>query len=84
METCPAGGVIAGSRRVRIWLIYARQRAIRAVPATAAPSRGTDGMTWLAVRRALKRLRIPPAPQRNRSTWRQFLLSRAPAMLACH
>jgi putative transposase len=36
-----------------------------------------------AVRRVLKRLRIPPAPQRARSAWRQFLRTQAPAMLAC-
>jgi hypothetical protein len=36
-----------------------------------------------AVRRILKRLRIPPAPQRARTTWRQFLLSQAATMLAC-
>ena len=35
------------------------------------------------VRRVLKRLRVPPAPQRIRSTWRQFLRSQASAMLAC-
>ena len=35
------------------------------------------------VRRILKRLRIPPAPQRCRSTWRQFLRSQATMMLAC-
>jgi hypothetical protein len=35
------------------------------------------------VRRVLKRLRIPPAPRRSRSTWRQFLHTRASAMLAC-
>jgi putative transposase len=35
------------------------------------------------VRRVLKRLRIPPAPQRARSTWRQFLRSQASTMLAC-
>ena len=35
------------------------------------------------VRRVLKRLRIPPAPQRSRTTWRQFLRSQASAMLAC-
>jgi len=35
------------------------------------------------VRRVLKRLRIPPAPQRIRSTWRQFLRSQASTMLAC-
>jgi putative transposase len=35
------------------------------------------------VRRVLKRLRIPPAPQRSRTTWRQFLRSRASTMLAC-
>ena len=35
------------------------------------------------VRRILKRLRIPPAPQRTRSTWRQFLRSQASTMLAC-
>jgi putative transposase len=31
----------------------------------------------------LKRLRIPPAPQRARSTWRQFLRTQATTMLAC-
>jgi transposase InsO family protein len=31
----------------------------------------------------LKRLRIPPAPQRSRSTWRQFLRTQAATMLAC-
>jgi hypothetical protein len=35
------------------------------------------------VRRVLKRLRIPPAPQRTRSTWRQFLRTQASTMLAC-
>jgi putative transposase len=35
------------------------------------------------VRRILKRLRIPPAPQRSRTTWRQFLRSQAATMLAC-
>jgi putative transposase len=35
------------------------------------------------VRRILKRLRIPPAPQRSRTTWRQFLRAQAPTMLAC-
>jgi hypothetical protein len=35
------------------------------------------------VRRLLKRLRIPPAPQRDRMTWRQFLRSQAATMLAC-
>jgi putative transposase len=35
------------------------------------------------VRRVLKRLRIPPAPKRSRSTWRQFLRTQATAMLAC-
>jgi transposase InsO family protein len=35
------------------------------------------------VRRVLKRLRIPPAPQRTRSTWRQFLGTQASTMLAC-
>jgi transposase len=33
------------------------------------------------VRRVLKRLRIPPAPQRSRSTWRQFLRTQASTML---
>ena len=31
----------------------------------------------------LKRLRIPPAPQRSRTTWRQFLRTQAATMLAC-
>ena len=35
------------------------------------------------VRRVLKRLRIPPAPQRTRSTWRQFLRTQASTTLAC-
>ena len=35
------------------------------------------------VRRVLKSLRIPPAPQRNRTTWRQFLRAQGSAMLAC-
>jgi putative transposase len=35
------------------------------------------------VRRVLKRLRMPPAPQRTRSTWRQFLRMQAATMLAC-
>jgi transposase InsO family protein len=35
------------------------------------------------VRRVLKSLRIPPAPQRNRTTWRKFLHAQASAMLAC-
>jgi putative transposase len=35
------------------------------------------------VRRVLKRLGIPPAPNRSRSTWRQFLRTQASAMLAC-
>jgi putative transposase len=35
------------------------------------------------VRRVLKSLRIPPAPQRSRSTWRQFMRTQASAMLAC-
>jgi len=35
------------------------------------------------VRRILKRLRIPPAPQRTRSTWRQFLRTQAATILAC-
>jgi putative transposase len=35
------------------------------------------------VRRVLKRLRIPPAPQRDQSTWRRFLRTQAATMLAC-
>jgi transposase InsO family protein len=35
------------------------------------------------VRRVLRQLQIPPAPQRGRSTWRQFLRSQACTMLAC-
>ena len=35
------------------------------------------------VRRVLRRLRIPPAPQRSRSTWRHFLRTQASVMLAC-
>ncbi len=35
------------------------------------------------VRRVLKRLGIPPAPHRSRSTWRQFLRTQASTMLAC-
>jgi transposase len=35
------------------------------------------------MRRILKRLGIRPAPQRNRTTWRQFLRTQAVTMLAC-
>jgi putative transposase len=35
------------------------------------------------VRRILKRFRIPPAPKRSQSTWRQFLRTQASTMLAC-
>ena len=35
------------------------------------------------VRRVLKRLRIPPAPHRTRSTWRRFLRTLASTVLAC-
>ena len=35
------------------------------------------------VRRVLRRLRIPPAPQRRPTTWRQFLRTQASTMLAC-
>jgi putative transposase len=35
------------------------------------------------VRRVLKRLQIPPAPQPSRSTWRQFLRTQAATMLGC-
>jgi putative transposase len=35
------------------------------------------------VRRVLKRLWLPPAPQRSRPTWRQFLRTQASTMLAC-
>jgi putative transposase len=35
------------------------------------------------VRRVPRRLRIPPAPQRGRATWRQFLRTQASTMLAC-
>jgi putative transposase len=35
------------------------------------------------VRRVLRRLQIPPASQRTRSTWRQFLRTQASTMLAC-
>jgi putative transposase len=35
------------------------------------------------VRRVLNRLQIPPAPQRDRTTWRQFLRAQAATMLAC-
>ena len=35
------------------------------------------------VRRLLKRPWLPPAPQRSRSAWRQFLRTQASTMLAC-
>jgi putative transposase len=35
------------------------------------------------VRRILKRLRVPPAPDRCRPAWRQFLRTQAATMLAC-
>jgi hypothetical protein len=41
------------------------------------------GVGASTVRRVLKRLRIPPAPRRSQSTWRQFLRTQASTMLAC-
>ena len=35
------------------------------------------------VRRVLRRLRMPPAPRRGSTTWRQFLRTQASTMLAC-
>jgi putative transposase len=35
------------------------------------------------IRRVLKRLQIPPAPQRDRTTWRRFLRTQAVTMPAC-
>jgi putative transposase len=35
------------------------------------------------VRRVLRGLRIPPAPRRSHTTWRQFLRTQAETMLAC-
>jgi putative transposase len=35
------------------------------------------------VRGVLSRLRIPPAPKRSSTTWRQFLRLQASTMLAC-
>ena len=35
------------------------------------------------VRRVLRRLRMPPAPQRSCATWRPFLRAQAATMLAC-
>jgi putative transposase len=35
------------------------------------------------VRRVLKRLQVPPAPQRSRTSWPQFLRAQAATMLAC-
>jgi putative transposase len=35
------------------------------------------------VRRVLRRLRVPPAPRRSSSAWRQFLRSQASTVLAC-
>ena len=35
------------------------------------------------VRRVLRRLRIPPAPQRSRMTWQQFLRAQTETTLAC-
>jgi putative transposase len=41
------------------------------------------GVGASTIRRVLKRLRIPPAPQRDRTTWRRFLRIQAATMLAC-
>jgi len=35
------------------------------------------------VRRTLRQRRIPPAPQRSRTTWRRFIRSQAATVLAC-
>ena len=36
-----------------------------------------------SIQRLLRRRRIPPAPQREQTTWRQFLRTQAGTMLAC-
>src|SRR6266511_2735353 len=35
------------------------------------------------IKRVLRELRLPPAPERNRSTWRAFLAHYRGAMVAC-
>ena len=47
---------------------------------TARPGHSRRAST---VRRVLKRRRIPPAQQRSRSSWSQFLRTQASTMLAC-
>jgi hypothetical protein len=41
------------------------------------------GVAAPTVRRILRRLRVPPAPQRARTTWRRFLRTQAVTVLAC-
>jgi putative transposase len=41
------------------------------------------GVGAWTIRRVLRPLRIPPAPHRSGSTWRQFLRTQASAMLGC-
>ena len=52
-------------------------------PVSATNSAGAHQRLTSTIRRILKRLRIPAAPQRDRSTWRQFLRTQAATMLAC-
>jgi len=51
-------------------------------PSTGFSAR-TIRVSASTVRRVLRRLRIPPAPQRSRTTWRQFLQTQASTTLAC-
>ena len=59
----------------------ARRQASAKAKAALAPS---GIRVWAStVRRILRRPQIPPAPQRSRTTWRQFLHTHATTMLAC-
>ena len=64
-----------------LYLVFVRLTGWMAL--LARPSASKDAELLVVLRHEVAVLRIPPAPQRSRTTWRQFLRTQAATMLAC-
>ena len=85
-RTCPrwAGRPLAGARLAVLIEQMARENPGWGYKRIQGELLGLDIRVGAStVRRILRQLRIPPAPQRSRTTWRQALCSQAATMLAC-